>query len=69
MYAIRQIIEDPQDVIPVPPEFRHRLTEVIFLALDQECDEQALSETRADMAAGRFIQESAEAHLKRLDTL
>lgn len=34
MLAIRQIIEDPQDVIPIPPEFRHRRTEVIFMALD-----------------------------------
>ena len=36
MLAIRQIIEDPQDVIPIPPEFRHRRTEVIFIALEQE---------------------------------
>jgi hypothetical protein len=39
MLAIRQIIEDPQDVIAVPPEFRHRRTEVIFLALDPELTE------------------------------
>ena len=36
MLAIRQIIEDPQDVIPIPPEFRHRRTEVIFMALESE---------------------------------
>ena len=36
MLAIRQIIEDPQDVIPIPPEFRHRRTEVIFMALEPE---------------------------------
>ena len=34
MFAIRQIIEDPQDVIPIPPEFRHRRTEVIFMTLE-----------------------------------
>ena len=34
MFAIRQIIEDPQDVIAIPPELRHRRTEVIFIALD-----------------------------------
>lgn len=34
MLAIRQIIEDPQDVIEIPPEFRHRRTEVIFMAID-----------------------------------
>ncbi|MFI3222797.1 MAG: hypothetical protein QX191_07145 [Methylococcaceae bacterium] len=36
MLAVRQIIEDPQDVIAVPPEFRHRRTEVIFIVLEQE---------------------------------
>jgi hypothetical protein len=36
MYAIRQVIDDPQDVIAVPPELRHRRTEVTFVALDQE---------------------------------
>ena len=36
MFAIRQIIEDPQDSIPVPSELRHRRTEVIFIPLDQE---------------------------------
>lgn len=36
MYAVRQIIEDPPEFIPIPPELRHcgRL-EVIFIALDQ----------------------------------
>ncbi len=36
MFAIRQIIDDPQDVIPIPPELRHRRTEVIFIAMDDE---------------------------------
>jgi len=34
MFAIRQIIENPQEMIPIPPELRHRRTEVIFIALD-----------------------------------
>ena len=38
MLASRQIIYDPQAVIPVPPEFRHRRTEVIFIALDQDSE-------------------------------
>jgi hypothetical protein len=38
MLAIRQIIDDPQAVISVPPEFRHRRTEVIFIALDQDSE-------------------------------
>ena len=34
MFAIRQMIDDPQDFIPVPAELRHRPTEAIFIALD-----------------------------------
>ena len=36
MFTMSQIIEDPQDeiVLTVPPEFRHRRTEVIFIAID-----------------------------------
>ncbi|MCX7066479.1 MAG: hypothetical protein NTW85_02105 [Methylococcales bacterium] len=34
MFALRQIIEDPQDVIAVPPEFRHRPIEIIFMTLE-----------------------------------
>jgi hypothetical protein len=33
----------------------------------RECElEAALAETRADLAAGRLVQESAEAHVSRL---
>jgi hypothetical protein len=32
--AVGQIIEDPQDVIAVPVEFRHRPIEIIFMALE-----------------------------------
>lgn len=35
MFALRQIIEDPGDFISVPPEVKHRRTEVIFLVADQ----------------------------------
>jgi PHD/YefM family antitoxin component YafN of YafNO toxin-antitoxin module len=36
----------------------------------RECElEAALAQSRADLAAGRFVQESAEAHLARLDKL
>lgn len=34
----------------------------------RECElDAALAESRADMAAGRFVEESAAAHLARLD--
>ena len=36
----------------------------------RDCElDTALAQTRADMAAGRFVQESPEAHLTRLDRL
>ena len=35
MLALRQIVEDPGDFIPVPPEVKHKRTEVIFLLVDQ----------------------------------
>ena len=36
----------------------------------RECElEAALAQTRADLAAGRFVEESLEAHLVRLDGL
>ena len=36
----------------------------------RECElEAALNQSRADVAAGRALQESAEAHLERLDAL
>lgn len=36
----------------------------------RECElDAALAQARADLAAGRFVQESAEAHLARLDGL
>jgi hypothetical protein len=41
MLAIRRIIDDTPDVIPIPPEFHHRRTEVIFIALDQEPEADA----------------------------
>jgi hypothetical protein len=34
LFAVRQMIEDLPECIPVPPELHHRPTEVIFIALD-----------------------------------
>ena len=48
MYAIRQIIEDPQDVIPIPPELRHRRTEVIFIAIDNEAETHPTTPSHRD---------------------
>jgi hypothetical protein len=49
MLAMRQIIENPQEVIVVPPEFRNRPIEVIFMTIDSESvyeeDEKSLHGT------------------------
>lgn len=35
----RRYFDDPQEMIPVPWELRHRRTEVIFIAMEQEAAE------------------------------
>jgi hypothetical protein len=35
MHAVRQIIDDAPDTIPVPPEMRHKRIEILFLPLDE----------------------------------
>ena len=44
MFALRQIVDDPGDFIPVPPEFRHKRTEIIFLVADQPSSEPKATE-------------------------
>jgi len=51
MYAIRQVIDDPQDVIAVPPELRHRRTEVTFIALDPVPEQPSVELSPADTIA------------------
>lgn len=53
MFAIRQIIENPQEAIPIPHELRHRRMEVIFIALDPE-PEPASSTLSPTDAIDRF---------------
>jgi hypothetical protein len=48
MFAIRQIIEDTQEVIPIPYELRHRRVEVIFIALDPESEQPSLNPAPTD---------------------
>lgn len=44
MYAVKQIHEDLQEVIPVPESLRHRRTEVIFIALDEPVGSEIVAE-------------------------
>lgn len=62
MFAIRQIIDDPQDVIPIPPELRHRRTEIIFIAMDEEPETPTVMHQKPTLAsfAGCWEGESLE---------
>jgi PHD/YefM family antitoxin component YafN of YafNO toxin-antitoxin module len=66
--AIEAVLHDHTEAI-VSVRGRARF---VVMALDQyhhlrECElEHALAESRADVVAGRFVDESAEAHVARL---
>jgi len=51
MFSIRQIIEDPQEMIPVPAELRHRRTEVIFIDMEQDAPEQAKTKVKPTLTS------------------
>jgi hypothetical protein len=51
MFAIRQMIDDPQDFIAVPSELRHRPTEVIFIALDSAPEFATVAPDQPSLAA------------------
>ena len=60
----------PEAVISVRGKDRFVVMEVAQYHYLRECElEAALTQNRADEAAGRYIKESAKAHLSRLDSL
>ncbi|QHS11402.1 type II toxin-antitoxin system Phd/YefM family antitoxin [Sinimarinibacterium sp. NLF-5-8] len=60
----------PQAVVSVRGKDRYVVMELEHYQLLREYELQAaLAQARADIAAGRSIQESAEAHLVRLDQM
>lgn len=62
--------ESPEAIVSVRGKDKFVVMDLAHYHYLRECElDAALAETRADMAAGRFVQESAEAHLARLDTL
>lgn len=60
MIAIRQIHDNLADVIPVPPELRHRKTEVIFIAIDDTSADNSKS------VSGQLVAEVNNASLTEL---
>lgn len=60
--------EAPEVIVSVRGKDRFVVMELSHYNYLRECElDAALAETRADLAAGRAVQESAEAHLARLD--
>lgn len=67
--AIEAVLADHTEaIVSVRGKDRFVVMEIAQYNYLRECElEAALAETRADVAAGRFVQESAEAHLARLE--
>jgi len=62
--------ESPEAIVSVRGKDKFVVMYIAHYHYLRECElDAALAETRADLAAGRFVQESPEAHLARLDTL
>ena len=61
------LAEHSEAIVSVRGKDRFVVMDIAQYNYLRECElEAALAETRADMAAGRSIQESAEAHVARL---
>lgn len=64
------LAEQPEAVVSVRGKDRFVVMDIAHYHYLRECElEAALAEARADLTAGRVIEESAEAHLARLDKL
>lgn len=64
------LTDQPEAIIAVRGKERFVVMDIAHYHYLRECElEAALAATRADLAAGRMVQESPEAHLARLDTL
>ncbi len=69
--AIEAVLADHAEaIISVRGRDRFVVMDVAHYHHLRECElDAALAQTRADLAAGRFVQESAQAHVARLDKL
>lgn len=69
--AIEAVLDQqPEAVISVRGKDRFVVMDIAHYHYLRECElEAALAETRADLAAGRFVRESPEEHVARLDGL
>jgi hypothetical protein len=64
------LIEQPEAVISVRGKQRFVVMEMAQYHYLRECElDTALSQTQADLKAGRFVQESSAEHVARLNAL
>ena len=62
--------EASEAIVSVRGKDRFVVMDIAHYHYLRECElDAALAQTQADLATGRFVQESPEAHLTRLDTL
>ena len=64
-----ELARQPEAIISVRGKDRFLVMDIAHYHYLRECElDAALAETRSDLIAGRFVKESAEAHLARLET-
>lgn len=64
------LAERPEAIVSVRGKDRFVVMEIEQYHYLRECElESALAETRADIAAGRFVKETPAAHIKRIKKL
>jgi hypothetical protein len=66
--AIEEALEkQPEAIVSVRGKDRFVVMEIAHYHYLRECElEAALAQSRADLTAGRFVEESPEAHLARI---
>lgn len=69
--AIEELLaHEPEAVISVRGKNRFVVMEIAQYNYLRECElEVALAQSRADLAAGRFVEEPVEAHMARIDAM
>ncbi len=69
--AIEALLEhQPEAIISVRGKDRFVVIDIAHYQYLRECElDAALAETRADLTSGRFVRESPEDHLARVDAL
>jgi len=64
------LLENSEAIVSVRGKDRFVVMDIAHYHYLRECElDAALAQTHADLAAGRFVQESPESHLERLDKM